>query len=103
MGLSVCNDYMQTTKQYYSKCKRKNRRNQAIIEDKYATLGASFIDISLTSQWAIAGICFIAVEEFRQKILQNIYTKYRLPAMSTDEYHPRDIPAAIFFSSLHRL
>ena len=50
VGLSVCNDYTQTTKQYYSKCNWKNRRNQAIIEDKYATLGASFIDISLTSQ-----------------------------------------------------
>jgi len=69
---SACSDHMQTAKQYYSKCKWKNGRNQAIIEDKYATPGASFIDISLTSQWATAGICTNAVKEFRQKIIQNI-------------------------------
>ena len=48
MGFSACNDYMQTTKQYYSKS--KNGGSHAITEDKYATPGASFIDISLTSQ-----------------------------------------------------
>ena len=51
MGFSACNDYMQTTKQYYSKS--KNGGSHAITEDKYATPGASFIDISLTSQWAM--------------------------------------------------
>ena len=72
MGFSACNDHMQTAKQYYSKCKWKNGGNHTIIEDKYATPRASFIDKSLTSQRAIAGICVIAVKEFRQKIIKNI-------------------------------
>lgn len=40
MGFSACNDYMQTAKQYYSKSKWKNGGNHAILEEKYATLGA---------------------------------------------------------------
>lgn len=67
-GFSACNDYMQTTKQYYSKSKWKNHGgSHAIIEDKYATPGASFIDISLTSRGAIAGICTMQLRNFAKK------------------------------------
>ena len=46
MSFSACNDYMQTAKQYYSKSKWKNGGSHAILEIlKYATPGASFIDI----------------------------------------------------------
>ena len=68
MGFSACNDYMQTTKQSVSWREQvENGGNHEIIEDKYATLGGSFIDISLTSQWAIAGIYAMQLRNFAKK------------------------------------